>query len=466
MNAIIVLAIAGIISMYLGLFNLKRLGLPVAILAVLTALVLTLFSGIGGESSWLSPELYQTMFSFTDVSRSYSTVMLLVTLLIFIASYFYYDENIEHLSDIYALFLFSLIGALIIVSYQSLVMLFVGIEILSIPLYILASSNRRNVNANEAGLKYYLLGSFASCFLLLGITLMYGVTGSFDVSKISAFLSANGVNAIYLLGLISILGAFVFKIAAVPLHFWAPDVYQGSPTTMTSYLATVAKIATFGGLIRLMDVSYAQIGTDIWYPLLMIVAISTLIIGSLLTLHQTNLKRLLAYTGIANVGFILIAFVAWNAESQKHILYYFLGYSIATVAVFSIYSTVKNKTNIDSIPDLRGLLVNNRLITLTLIVMMLSFTGIPPLAGFFGKFFLIVDGLRGGEVVLVVIAMITSVISAYNYISLLTHTIQTEGTVVPRIEISPLYRLYLIASIIAIILIGLFPDAILSVLGR
>jgi NADH-quinone oxidoreductase subunit N len=196
------------------------------------------------------------------------------------------------------------------------------------------------------------------------------------------------------------------------------------------------------------------------------VAVSTLIIGSLLTLHQTNLKRLLAYTGIANVGFILIAFVAWNAESQKHILYYFLGYSIATVAVFSIYSTVKNKTNIDSIPDLRGLLVNNRLITLTLIVMMLSFTGIPPLAGFFGKFFLIVDGLRGGEVVLVVIALITSVISAYNYISLLTHTIQTEGTVVPRIEISPLYRLYLIASIIAIILIGLFPDAVLTVLSR
>jgi NADH-quinone oxidoreductase subunit N len=458
MNAIIVLAITAIICMYLGVYNLKKLGLPVAIIGIIAALVIVLTNQQGDFST-----LLYNMVAFDSMSTSFSAILLIVTGFIFWASRYYYTESIDHLTDIYALFLFSLIGGLVLVSYQNLVMLFLGVEILSIPLYILAGSNRRNIYANEAGLKYFLLGSFAACFLLLGITLVYGSTGTFDISKIGIYISQNGTTPIFLIGILLMIGAFVFKIAAVPFHFWAPDVYQGSPTILTSYLATVGKIATFGALIRLINQALMGV-TDMWHHVFYGIAILTMVFGSIITLNQTNLKRLLAYTGIANVGFLLIAIVALNAESYVYILYYFLGYSIATVAGFSVYSTIKNSLGIDSIEGLKGLITHNKLLTLTLIFVMLSFAGIPPLAGFFGKFFIFTNALKGGEIALVIVAVITSVISAFNYIRLMSHTVSSGGNIA-KIDLLPDYRLFLVVSILAIVLIGLFPDAVLGFLG-
>jgi NADH-quinone oxidoreductase subunit N len=458
MNAIIVLGIFAIISMYLGVFNLKKWGFAVAILGGLAGLGIVL---TGNQGDWTS--LIQNMVSFDQMSQSYSALLIVVTLLVFVASKYYYNDGIEHLTDIYALFFFSLIGGLVLVSYQHLVMLFLGVEILSIPLYILAGSNRRNTNANEAGLKYFLLGSFVACFLLLGITLIYGVTGSYDLTEIAAYISQNGTSSLLVIGVLMVIGSFIFKIAAVPFHFWAPDVYQGSPTILTSYLATVGKIAAFGALIRLLNIGLIDMA-DMWHNIFYIIAILTMVVGSIVTLSQTNMKRLLAYTGVANVGFVLLAIVALNDESYSYILYYFLGYSVATIAAFSVYSTIKAHTNIDSIAAMRGLIVNNKLLTLTLIVAMLSFAGIPPLAGFFGKFFIFTEALKAGKVILVVIAIITSVISAFNYIRLMTHTISSETTI-EKIPLSVDYRVYLVASILAIILIGLFPDAVMGFLG-
>ena len=221
MNAIIVLTVTGILSMYAGILDQKRFGLPIVALGCLLTSVIILGNYIGDYSA-----LMNNMLLFDNFSLGFSAVMIIVSIGVLMMSKFYYSNEIEHLTDIYALFIFSLIGGIIMVSYQNLVMLFLGTEILSIPLYILASSNRRNLASNEAGLKYYLTGSFASCFLLLGITLIYGAVGSLDINIIAQYISLNNntLSGLFITGSVLILGAFIFKISAVPFHFWGAQV--------------------------------------------------------------------------------------------------------------------------------------------------------------------------------------------------------------------------------------------------
>ncbi|MFI5172706.1 MAG: NADH-quinone oxidoreductase subunit N, partial [Chitinophagales bacterium] len=394
MNSIIVLAAAGIASMFVGVFKVKRLGLPLVILSCIAALCILLFNYNGDYS-----DLMNNMLLFDGFSFGFSVIMILLTMGVLVISKYYYRENIEHLSDIYALFIFSLIGGILLVSFQSLVMLFLGIEILSIPLYILAASNRRNLFSNEAGLKYFLMGSFASCFLLLGITLIYGTAGSFDLNIISEYVAANAtaLPALFITGCILIIGAFAFKISAVPFHFWAPDVYQGSPTVITAFMATVVKTAAFGALMRFIGQTIL-LQTDIWEQIIIVLAILTLITGNITALYQTNLKRLLAYSGVANAGYVLVAVATMGANTTDYVLYYLTSYSIATILAFTIYSFIKEHTGIDSIEGLKGLFPKNKLITLTLAIAMLSLAGIPPLAGFFGKYAVFANAIDAGNI--------------------------------------------------------------------
>ena len=340
MTSVIVLAAAGIASMFVGVFNIKRLALPLVLLACLAALGIIMFHYNGGYES-----LMNNMLAFDAFSYGFSVVMILITMGILVISNFYYRNNVEHLSDIYALFIFSLIGGILLCSYNSLVMLFLGIEILSIPLYILAASNRKNLFSNEAGLKYFLMGSFASCFLLLGITFIYGTANSFDMNVIAQYVNANpgNLSPLFITGAVLILGSFIFKVSAVPFHFWAPDVYQGSPTVITAFMATVVKTAAFGGLIRFISGTIFP-ETAIWSDVLNVIAILTLIVGNILALYQTNLKRLLAYSGIANAGYILVAVATLREETFGYVLYYLTAYGVGSMIAFTIYFIVKDQT--------------------------------------------------------------------------------------------------------------------------
>ncbi|MBK9737352.1 MAG: NADH-quinone oxidoreductase subunit N [Saprospiraceae bacterium] len=461
MNAIIVLAVTGILSMYAGIFDQKRFGLPIAALGCLLASVIILGNYIGDYSA-----LMNNMLLFDNFSLGFSAVMIIVSIGVLIMSKFYYSSEIEHLTDIYALFIFSLIGGIIMVSYQNLVMLFLGTEILSIPLYILASSNRRNLASNEAGLKYYLTGSFASCFLLLGITLIYGAVGSLDINIIAQYISLNNntLSGLFITGSVLVLGAFIFKVSAVPFHFWAPDVYQGSPTILTVFLVTVVKIAAFGALIRFISFTiFSHI--EIWQKLLYIISIITMIGGNGIAIYQHNLKRLLAYAGIANAGFLLMAVITPMQNTNAYILYYFAGYSVASIMGFSIYSVIKNQTGIDSIDGLKGLITNNKLLTISLTIVSLSMSGIPPLAGFFGKYLIFSNVIQSDEIFLFTIAILTSIIGAYNYFRVMTFAIQTSDVPIQKVYIDPLYRVLLIWGIILIVGIGILPDQIINFLN-
>lgn len=458
MNSIIVLAAAGIVSMFLGVFKKGRWSLPLMVLACLGALSIMIFKLNGGFDAYMN-----NMLVFDNFSHSFSNIMIAITIGVLIMSSHYYRDNIEHLSDIYALMLFSLTGAILVVSYQNLIMLFLGIEILSIPLYILAGSNRKNLFSNEAGLKYYLMGSFASCFLLLGITFIYGTAGSFDLNQIAAFVSANDgkLPMMFITGCILIIGAFVFKISAVPFHFWAPDVYQGSPTVITAFMATVVKTAAFGAFIRFIDQTII-LQTGIWQQVVIIVAALTLVVGNIIALYQTNLKRLLGYSGIANAGYVLIAVASLQENSYQYVLYYMGGYSIATIIAFAVYSHIKDQTGTDTIEGLKGLYKQNPMLTLALSFALLSLAGIPPLAGFVGKYGVFANGIQAGNTWLVIIAVLTSLMGVYYYLRVMVATLQSAET--PRIAISPAYSFMLVLGMLILLAMGILPQMLFNVL--
>lgn len=461
MTSVIVLAAAGIASMFVGVFNIKRLALPLVLLACLAALGIIMFHYNGGYES-----LMNNMLAFDAFSYGFSVIMILITMGILVISNFYYRNNVEHLSDIYALFIFSLIGGILLCSYNSLVMLFLGIEVLSIPLYILAASNRKNLFSNEAGLKYFLMGSFASCFLLLGITFIYGTANSFDMNVIAQYVNANpgNLSPLFITGAVLILGSFIFKVSAVPFHFWAPDVYQGSPTVITAFMATVVKTAAFGGLIRFISGTIFP-ETAIWSDVLNVIAILTLIVGNILALYQTNLKRLLAYSGIANAGYILVAVATLREETFGYVLYYLTAYGVGSMIAFTIYFIIKDQTGIDSIAGLKGLFSKNKFLAAVLAFTMLSLAGIPPLAGFFGKYAIFVNAINANAIWLVIIAILTSLIGVYYYLRVMT-TAMSAGDDIPKLDIHLSYKIVLTIGVIILLTLGVVPDLFNNLISK
>ncbi len=457
MNAIILLAAVGVFSMFCGLFRLKILALPMILLTLISSLFIFEYGWQGDFSAYLN-----NMVLFDNYSAGFSIVIVFTAIFLIIMSRYYYSEKIEHLTDIYALIIFSVTGGIILVSFHNLIMLFLGTEILSIPLYILAASNRRNIESNEAGLKYFLTGAFFTAVLLLGITLIYGAYGSFEMGEIVSAVQSQGDSPLFTLGAVLILCAMFFKLSAVPFHYWAPDVYQGSPTVLTAYVSTVVKIAAIGAMLKFM-IFLSHYDSPIWTNLILFVSIITMIYGNIVSVLQTNFKRLLAYSGIANIGFVFLAVVVINDNSSSYILYNLMAYSIATILGFSIYSTVKTQTGIDSIEGLAGLITNNKLLSAGFIVALLSFAGIPPLSGFFGKYFIIAHAIIGNYVWLAVIAVVFSVIGAYNYLRIAAAIVKNSDDI-PALQLSTPYKLYIVVSMIVIVLTGIFPDQVIGLL--
>jgi len=256
-----------------------------------------------------------------------------------------------------------------------------------------------------------------------------------------------------------LLSAFAFKVAAFPFHFWAPDVYQGSPTAVTAFMATVVKTSAVVSLLRLVMIVFSGIH-EVWFYTLMAMTALTLIIGNITAVYQTSFKRLLAYSGISNAGYLLIAIVALNSGSESIILYYSLVYSIATIASFSIFIAVKEQLGVDELENFKGTYVKNPLLTAALTVSMLSLAGIPPLAGFLAKYFLFMNALSQGFTWLVIIAVITSVIGAYYYLRIVSYLFNRKEIVGSAIEINTTYKVILYFSIFTLIILGLFPGLI------
>ncbi len=457
MKAIILLSALGVLTMFTGLYNHKSKLLPMILIGLVAIFILNLFD-------WnTNIRYYSDMVYFDNYALAFTGLILCIAFLIFLLSGNYYKKDTTHLEDNYAILLFTLVGAVIMVSFSNLVMLFIGIEILSISLYILAGSKKTNLKSNEASLKYFLMGSFATGFLLFGIVLLYGATGSFNLQSITTYVTINihQLPAIFNMGILLMMIGLTFKLSVVPFHFWTPDVYEGSPTLITSFMATVVKTAGFAAFFRLFATCFVSVN-EIYALTLSVMAVLTMSFGNIIAVYQTGLKRMLAYSSIAHAGYMLLAILAMNQQSATSILLYTAAYSIATIAAFTILMLVKETTGNDNFDSFNGLAKNNPFLGVVSIITMLSLAGIPVTAGFFAKYFIFSIAVSNGYLWLVIVAVLNSAVGAYYYFKVIIAMYFKESNSETTITIVPAYKAVLIITALLTLILGIVPGLIIN----
>ncbi len=374
----------------------------------------------------------------------------------------------------YVLMLLSASGAVTMASANDLIVLFIGLEIMSVAVYVLAAMHSRRVSSQEAGMKYFVLGAFSSAFLLYGIALTYGATGSTNLVRIQTYLSATVItnNGLLLGGLAFMLVGFGFKVAAVPFHFWTPDVYQGSPSPVTAFMATAVKAAAFAGLIRVFVVAIGPAYVDEWRPMVYALTVLTLVVGSLLAIAQTNVKRMLAYSSINHAGFLLIGVLAASPQGNSATLFYLIAYTFMAAGSFAVVTVVGRKGDgHHSLDDYRGLSRSRPGLALVFTLLLLSQAGVPLTAGFLAKFYVLqaaVESEFGGWQFITVLAMLTAVISALMYLRIVG-TMYFGGEDAdevpegPRVRIPAAAGLALAVTVIGVLFLGIIPGPLTQV---
>jgi NADH-quinone oxidoreductase subunit N len=311
MTTLIIISVLPILVLYLGLYKAQKALLPVTIIGLLVALGTAIMDWTPQNSA---PILYHGMMLFNNFSVAFSAVSIVSTIFILLLSKGYFEKISSHIAEYYAIILFSLAGIIVMVSFHNLTMMFIGIEIMSVSLYILAGIRKSDFASNEAALKYFLMGAFSTGFLLFGITLVYGSSGSFDLDGIRDWVVTHprNMDPLFYTGILLIIIGLCFKVGAAPFHFWTPDVYEGAPSLITAYMSTVVKAAGFAAFLRLFSACFAPVA-DFWAPVVLVITIVTLFIGNITALYQQSFKRMLAFSSISHAGYLLFAIVALGA---------------------------------------------------------------------------------------------------------------------------------------------------------
>jgi NADH-quinone oxidoreductase subunit N len=455
MNAIIVSAFLGVVMMFAS-WSVKGENKQKNI--ALFGLIFLILANLAQLNGWYVVDVdTNNMLSFTRFGLYTNTLFYCLTFIYIWINGEEISKIGNHAADFYALFFFILCGASILTSFNNLLMLFIGIEILSIPLYILTGSDKKSLFSNEAAIKYFLMGSFSTGILLLGITFIYGATGSFNL--IPPDPSILNEQFMYSAGLILIFAAMNFKVSAAPFHFWTPDVYDGAPTVFTSFMATIAKSAGFIAFINIYLVQYKPFEKT-WGIILPLVIVSTLMVGNVTAVFQRSVKRMLTYSSIAQAGFMLFALYGSSSFANEGILLYMVVYSLASIGIFAVL--VKMKEN--SFEAFHGLSKTHPLLAFLTTVFLCSLAGIPITGGFFAKYYMINAVLiAGAGIWLVVVAMIFASISVYYYFKLIQAMYFIPGTpAIGELDKSYTYKLAVIA--ILILVLGVFPKLLFNYL--
>ncbi|WP_163409167.1 NADH-quinone oxidoreductase subunit N [Flavobacterium ajazii] len=463
MNTLIAITGLGIFCLLFEILNFRKGIVPFTILGLLGVLALN-FSEFGTTESY-----YNNMITVSKFSTAFSSLFIILTIFLVALSHNFYENHQTKISDYVAIKVFLLAGAVAMVSFGNLAMFFLGIEILSIALYVLAASDRLNIKSNEAGMKYFLMGSFASGIILFGICLIYGAMGSFDVAEIHESSLSAELPIWFPIGMILMTVGMLFKVAAVPFHFWAPDVYEGSPALTTALMSTLAKVVAIATLYKLVSglnlipslENQELLGT--FENIILIISIASMTVGNIMALRQVNVKRMLAFSGISHAGFMLMTFLT-IATSAGVLLYYTAAYALAGIAAFSVILYVcKNQDNED-ITNFHGLGKTNPLLAAILTGSLLSMAGIPIFSGFFAKLFLFNQTIQAGYISLVIIAVINSIISVGYYFKLILAMYSKEPN---QERTGKPFLIYAVAiiSIALNIALGLFPSLVLDLLN-
>lgn len=390
------------------------------------ALAVVTLAAIGG-ASFLTFDLaghrivgMQGMVAVDGVALFTNMILLFTAAIVTIISYHYLSARRIHRFEYYPLLLIATAGMVMLASANDLIMVFISVEVLSLALYVMVGLPRRDRAAQEASLKYFLLGAFSSAILLYGLALAYGAIGSTNIARIAQHAAAGSVDAKLIFASIAMLAVgFAFKVAAVPFHMWTPDVYQGAPTSVTAFMAAGTKAAGFAALLRVMLVSFGALQWD-WRPALWALSVATMAVGSLIAITQTDVKRLLAYSSIAHAGFVLVGLVAASGEGVAGSLFYLLVYAVMTLGAFAavMVSAPGGSERLD-LNSWQGLGQSHPVFAGAMTLFLLSLAGIPPTAGFMGKFFVFNAAVQAGQTGIVVAGVLASAVAAFFYLRLI-----------------------------------------------
>ncbi|QEC69011.1 NADH-quinone oxidoreductase subunit N [Panacibacter ginsenosidivorans] len=460
MNALILSAVFGMIMMFCS-FLVRNRGSLRHIASV--GLLILLIANIA-DSYTHTLFIINTygMLAFSRFGYLFNSIAIGSTLIYVLITGKEIEKYGRYTAEYFTLIFFVLCGISMLSSYNNLLTLFLGIEIMSIPLYILTGSDKRNMKSNEAALKYFLMGSFSTGLMLMGIALTYGGTGTFSLE-----VTRGGVMPVYLnvasfleiFGLLFLMVSMAFKVSAAPFHFWTPDVYDGAPSVFTSFMSTIVKAAGFIALIKLFDVRMQATEKAIdWNLLMSIIIVATLLVGNVTAVFQQSVKRMLAYSSIAQAGFMLFSLMSLNDTAHEGIIFYAAAYSIATIGIFAVLVKMKDYT----FEGYNGLAKTQPVLAATNTIFLLSLAGIPLTAGFFAKYLMLAALIKTGTYLwLVVVGVLFAAVSVYYYFRVIQAMYFKEGN--PETEIithSFKWGLIFIAAIV--ILLGIFPTSILN----
>lgn len=461
MLPIILLSVFGIALLFLGFAKSKAILLPATLLFIAIAL---------GSAfvDWGKTYLYfNEMLLSNNLAIAFTVIVLVSAFMVVTLSSSFIEDDSAQPAEYYAIMLFSLVGAIMMIGFENLIMLFIGLEILSVAMYVLTGSDKRNLRSNEAALKYFLMGAFATGIMLFGMALLYGATGSFVISDIRAY-AANGATLgsplLLFMGMLMVLIGMLFKVSAAPFHFWTPDVYEGAPTLFTAFMSTVVKTAGFAALFRLLSVSFVGI-YGFWGIILTVITVLTLLVSNLTAVYQSSFKRMMAYSSISHAGYLLIALTAIGQQTKQALVFYSLAYSVATIAAFGVlllvnrHQTAEGKATDESYDAFNGLARQNPVLGFTMAVSMLSLAGIPLTAGFWGKFMVFTTAADRGIIWLLVVAVLMSAVGIYYYFRVIIAMYLRDGQT-SVIRVAPFYKYMLIAATILTIVLGIMPGLV------
>ena len=459
----IIIASFSLLLLLLQAFNkkIKYIFPYAAIVSLLAALVFTLISPVIPQAQ------FEGVWRFDNMSRFFDLIFIIGSLLVILLSVRYAkEEHIDH-GEYYALILLATAGMMVMASAVDFILIFLGLELLSISLYALAGVTRGRSISSESSFKYFILGAFATAFLLYGMSLIYGATGSTNIEVIATILGPNTEGNVMLhAGILFLIVGFGFKTALVPFHMWTPDVYEGAPSVVTAFMASGPKAASFAAFLRILITAFPE-ESQLWGSVLWILAALTMTAGNLMALVQTNVKRMLAYSSIAHAGYVLVAFLASKEESIRSVAFYMLAYTFMSTGAFAIISMLAEKgERFLHVDDFKGLAFKRPVLAGLLSLFLFSLAGMPPTGGFTAKFLVFSSAVHSGFIYLTIIGVLNSALSVYVYLKLTVAMYMKEEGRIYQMEAVPYTdRFALILSATGIGAMGIFPSAFLSILN-
>lgn len=465
MKAIIATTVFGVIMMFAGIVVNNRKSIA--------AIATVLFAALLGVNIWdlltstpNAPQLFLNekypMLRVEYYSLWFNTLMTGCSLLYILLMGKEIQKVGLYVAEYFALIFFILCGLYLLTTYNNMLMLFIGIEILSIPQYILAGSDKRNLKSSEASLKYFLMGAFSTGILLMGITLLYGASHTFNIMDMAGILHSDALNPLALAGIIFIMIALSFKVSAAPMHMWTPDVYDGSPTAFTAFMATVVKAGAFFAFLRLFQVSFNSLSQH-WTLVLATITAATLLVGNVTAVFQQSVKRMLAYSSIAQAGFMLFAILSVNSADASYgirgIILYGVAYSVATIGIFTVLIKLKDYTY----DGFNGLAQKEPLLAFVSAIFLFSLAGIPLTGGFMAKYYVLIALVHQGQLMwLVIFALLMAAISVYYYFRVIIAMYFKPGTPELNAPVTAGDKLMLVFTCLLVLLLGIFPQLFLN----